>query len=108
MVSEAVQYFFRKGWNKDTELLKKLSFSEVRTSFTALDIILKLLLFCCLDFGSKIHYLIVFTIYCQISRSLSTTVLSSTRRVQQNTRGNLVDFLIETQSSLGAGLSCST
>ena len=108
MVSEAVHYFFIKVWNKDTELLKKLSFSEVRTSFTALDTILKLLLFRCLDFGSKVHYLIVFTIYCQISRSLSTTVLSCTHRVQQNARGNLVDFLIETQSSLGAGLSCST
>ena len=75
---------------------KKINFNEVRTSFTASDTILKLLLFRCLDFGSKVHYLIVFPIYGQISRSLSTAVLSSTHRVQQNARGNLFDFLIET------------
>ena len=72
---------------------KKLNFSGVRTSFTALDTISKLLHFGCLDFGSKVQYLTVFTMFDQISRSLSATGLSSTHRVLQNEKGNLVDIL---------------
>ena len=76
--------------------LKKLNFSGVRTSFIALDTILKFLHFDCFDFGSEVQYPTVFTMFGQILKSLSAaTNLSSIHCGLQNARGYLVDFVIE-------------